>query len=285
MARPHRGVGRRRPRPATAREIEDLPDDFAALDRAHRDERAVPRAASVRSTPTASSRACASARRRRSIVIVNHHLLCADASVRQGAFGEVIPDVRPRRHRRGASARGRRHAVLRRVAEHVSHRRVRRAMPRRRSARVPAEDGRFAVARGATALSDVQQAARAVVRRRPARAAAERRIGGDRVTLSADGGRAAERRRHRSLSNALDRPRRSHLRAARRCPTDLAAIGRARRGARARTLEAAARDRRPARSCTSSRRAAAASVLRAAPIDVADDHSRRRARRPRRRPC
>jgi ATP-dependent DNA helicase DinG len=27
-----------------------------------------------------------------SVVIVNHHLLCADASVRQGAFGEVIPD-------------------------------------------------------------------------------------------------------------------------------------------------------------------------------------------------
>ncbi len=26
------------------------------------------------------------------LVIVNHHLLCADASVRQGAFGEVIPD-------------------------------------------------------------------------------------------------------------------------------------------------------------------------------------------------
>jgi ATP-dependent DNA helicase DinG len=26
------------------------------------------------------------------IIVVNHHLLCADASVRQGAFGEVIPD-------------------------------------------------------------------------------------------------------------------------------------------------------------------------------------------------
>jgi ATP-dependent DNA helicase DinG len=25
------------------------------------------------------------------IVIVNHHLLCADAAVRQHAFGEVIP--------------------------------------------------------------------------------------------------------------------------------------------------------------------------------------------------
>jgi ATP-dependent DNA helicase DinG len=27
-----------------------------------------------------------------SLVVVNHHLLCADASVRQGAFGEVIPE-------------------------------------------------------------------------------------------------------------------------------------------------------------------------------------------------
>ncbi len=26
------------------------------------------------------------------LIVVNHHLLCADASVRQGAFGEVIPD-------------------------------------------------------------------------------------------------------------------------------------------------------------------------------------------------
>ena len=26
------------------------------------------------------------------IVIVNHHLLCADASVRQSTYGEVIPD-------------------------------------------------------------------------------------------------------------------------------------------------------------------------------------------------
>src|SRR5690606_22672495 len=26
------------------------------------------------------------------LVVVNHHLLCADAAVRQGEFGEVIPD-------------------------------------------------------------------------------------------------------------------------------------------------------------------------------------------------
>ena len=28
------------------------------------------------------------------VVIVNHHLLCADAAVRQSAFGEVIPSCR-----------------------------------------------------------------------------------------------------------------------------------------------------------------------------------------------
>ena len=27
------------------------------------------------------------------VVIVNHHLLCADAAVRQSSYGEVIPDV------------------------------------------------------------------------------------------------------------------------------------------------------------------------------------------------
>jgi hypothetical protein len=44
------------------------------------------------------------------VVIVNHHLLCADAAVRQGTYGEVIPEA-PRRHRRGAPARGRGHAA------------------------------------------------------------------------------------------------------------------------------------------------------------------------------
>ena len=64
----------------------------AALDRADRDERAVPRPRVPAVTPTASSRACATAPPTADIVIVNHHLLCADASVRQGGFGEVIPE-------------------------------------------------------------------------------------------------------------------------------------------------------------------------------------------------
>ena len=64
----------------------------AALVRADARPASSASAASARVTPTASSRGCASAPRRPSVVIVNHHLLCADASVRQGAFGEVIPE-------------------------------------------------------------------------------------------------------------------------------------------------------------------------------------------------
>ena len=56
------------------------------------------------------------------VVIVNHHLLCADAAVRQNAFGEVIPSCQPRHHRRGAPARGRRDAVLRLQRQHVPRR-------------------------------------------------------------------------------------------------------------------------------------------------------------------
>ena len=58
------------------------------------------------------------------IVIVNHHLLCADASVRQSAYGEVIPDCQLRDPRRSASARGRRHAVLRHRGQQLPHRAI-----------------------------------------------------------------------------------------------------------------------------------------------------------------
>jgi ATP-dependent DNA helicase DinG len=65
------------------------------------------------------------------IVIVNHHLLCADAALRQNAFGEVIPRVQPRDCRRGASARGRGDAVLRLQHQQLPRRGSR---PRRRAA-------------------------------------------------------------------------------------------------------------------------------------------------------
>ena len=65
------------------------------------------------------------------VVIVNHHLLCADAAVRQNAFGEVIPGVQPRDRRRGAPARRRRDAVLRLQRQHLPRRGAR---ARRRAA-------------------------------------------------------------------------------------------------------------------------------------------------------
>ena len=65
------------------------------------------------------------------VVIVNHHLLCADAAVRQSAFGEVIPACSHRDRRRSAPARGRRDAVLRLVGQHLPARgsRARRRAP------------------------------------------------------------------------------------------------------------------------------------------------------------
>ena len=57
------------------------------------------------------------------VVIVNHHLLCADASVRKSAYGEVIPVLRNAGRRRSAPARGRRHAVLRRRVQQLPRRR------------------------------------------------------------------------------------------------------------------------------------------------------------------
>ena len=67
------------------------------------------------------------------VVIVNHHLLCADAAVRQSAYGEVIPFCERRGHRRGASARGRRHPVLRPRRQQLPRRLADpRSRPRRR---------------------------------------------------------------------------------------------------------------------------------------------------------
>jgi ATP-dependent DNA helicase DinG len=72
-------------------EIEDLPDDlpFWTELTATSDQclgRECPRHAECFVTRMRDRAAEAS------VVIVNHHLLCADASVRQGAYGEVIPE-------------------------------------------------------------------------------------------------------------------------------------------------------------------------------------------------
>ena len=53
------------------------------------------------------------------LVVVNHHLLCADAAVRQSAYGEVIPECSYADRRRSAPAGRRGDAVLRRLGEHV----------------------------------------------------------------------------------------------------------------------------------------------------------------------
>ena len=58
------------------------------------------------------------------VVIVNHHLLCADAAVRQGAYGEVIPACSFAVDRRGAPARRRRDAVLRDSGEQLPASRI-----------------------------------------------------------------------------------------------------------------------------------------------------------------
>ena len=61
------------------------------------------------------------------LVVVNHHLLCADAAVRQSALRRSDPDLPLRRGRRSASARRRRDAVLRHRRQQLSARRSRRA--------------------------------------------------------------------------------------------------------------------------------------------------------------
>jgi ATP-dependent DNA helicase DinG len=72
-------------------EIEDLPDDFALWsDLSATSEqclgRECPRLADCFITRMRDRAAAAQ------VVVVNHHLLCADASVRDQAFGEVIPE-------------------------------------------------------------------------------------------------------------------------------------------------------------------------------------------------
>ena len=104
------------------------------------------------------------------VVIVNHHLLCADAAVRQSAFGEVIPVLPLRDRRRGAPARGRRDAVLRPRRQQLPGR---RPGPRRRPRRRRRADRRTARRRAscratpsacATTRADVRDAADAALR-------------------------------------------------------------------------------------------------------------------------
>lgn len=72
-------------------EIEDLPDDFTLWS----DMTASGEQCLGRECPRFADCFVTRMRERAAesqVVIVNHHLLCADAAVRQGAFGEVIPE-------------------------------------------------------------------------------------------------------------------------------------------------------------------------------------------------
>jgi ATP-dependent DNA helicase DinG len=116
------------------------------------------------------------------VVVVNHHLLCADASVRQGAFGEVIPEcdlaIIDEAHQ------------LEDVATHYfgislsTYRMDEFGHDATRAiALVPAEDGRFAVA-ATEALRDVQAASRGLFD--AARLEVRRAGGSDRTPITAD---------------------------------------------------------------------------------------------------
>jgi ATP-dependent DNA helicase DinG len=135
-----------------------------------------------------------------SVVIVNHHLLCADASVRQSEFGEVIPEcdvvVVDEAHQLED-------VVTQYFGVSLSTYRVDELARdgKAAAAMIPAEEGRFAVA-VARALNDVQQAARRLFD--AARQELRRsESGGDRVTLSPA---AAERLSEpaQTLASALD---------------------------------------------------------------------------------
>ena len=170
--------GRRAPRPAIAPSSRICPRICRSGTRCRRPPRPAS-APSVRATTTASSRACASAPPQSDVVIVNHHLLCADAAVRQSAYGEVIPGLQPRDRRRGAPARRRRDAVLRLLGQQLPPRgsRARRRAPARRSGAVeqPTDRDEIAQAIDAAARARARVLHRAGVRpparRRSARAA------------------------------------------------------------------------------------------------------------------
>ena len=146
------------------------------------------------------------------VVIVNHHLLCADAAVRQNAFGEVIPVLQLRHRRRGAPARGRRHAVFRLLDQHLprgglrARRRALRQVRRRDDAQ---RAGRTAEGGRPVARSRASLLRRAGVRASDRRAASAAKSGSARPTS-----RCPHTREVGRLSRRITRPARSALGAA-----------------------------------------------------------------------
>jgi ATP-dependent DNA helicase DinG len=123
------------------------------------------------------------------VVIVNHHLLCADAALRQGAFGEVIPDC-------DLAVIDEAHQIEDVVTQYfgisLSTYRVDefvRDTTRAAGTSIPAEEGAAAVAI-THAAGDVQTAARKLFDL--ARLQVRMRDGGDRATLTADAAAALQ---------------------------------------------------------------------------------------------
>ena len=153
------------------------------------------------------------------VVIVNHHLLCADASVREGGFGEVIPEcdllVIDEAHQLED-------VVTQYFGVSLSTRRVdefARDVAQEAGA-IPADEGRFAVA-VSQAASEIQVACRRVFD--TARLELRRESGGDRAMLDAE---ATGRLNDVGLTarEAMDRFL-SVLRARPELPETLAALG------------------------------------------------------------
>ena len=205
------------------------------------------------------------------VVIVNHHLLCADAAVRQNAFGEVIPacshaivdeahqleDVATqyfgvqRQHlpRRGSGAR--RRAAARRTSpasrEHRDRDRQGRRPPARsrRAHSSPSSPSRIAAT---TALAARSACAPRLDRSAPARARAPRYLTGA-LDLRRGGAGSSSRGRRRDARSASRR-------LARRCRIDRGARPPRRRDAR-RAPVPAPRRRRGLRAISSSSAGAA----------------------------
>ena len=154
-------------------ELGDLPEDSSTAGTTSRPRPRPAWATTVRSTSECYVTQMRQRAAESDVVIVNHHLLCADAAVRQSTYGEVIPECHYAVHRRGAPARRRRHAVFRHRRQQLPRR---RAGARRRARAQPRGDRGSRLRRCAALVGRVDDHARtffgALAARRGDRAAA-----------------------------------------------------------------------------------------------------------------
>ena len=207
------------------------------------------------------------------VVIVNHHLLCADAAVRQSSYGEVIPDCRHVGAGRGASARRRRDAVLRaaRSATTALDELVRDGERLLNARRVSDADGELPRAVAASTITRARSSAALAMARRMR--GVRRRAPAHRAGLV--------RRHHRRRPGARHRARRPRSgdgagrrrapRPQRRASNEDALTHRAARAARSATTPLPAGGVGHAPSSTFVETRGRGVFLRAAPIDVVGD--------------